>query len=142
MIDLLRGLLGLPHRADSGAREEAWARAWLERERRFVVVAANWRNPSDRREELDLVCRDGPVLVFVEVKARPPDALVPGYFAVDARKRRVLRRAAQAYLRALPASPQTFRFDIVEVVRVPAEPAPREIRHFECVPLFGKHFRG
>ena len=39
--------------------------------------------------------RDRDVLVFVEVKARRAGALVPGYYAVDRRKRKVLRRAAR-----------------------------------------------
>ncbi len=141
-MEFFRSLLRLLRSPGAGVREEAWARAWLERERGFVIVAANWRNPRDRREEIDLVCRDGAVLVFVEVKARRPDALVPGYFAVDARKRRVLRRAACAYLRSLPRKPGTFRCDVVEISREPDASAPREIRHFENVPLFGKHFRG
>ena len=128
--------------ADTGALGERSAAAWLRRERRFCVVVANWRNPRDRREEIDLVGRDGDVLVFVEVKTRAPDALVPGYYAVDARKRRVLQRAIRSYLKQLREKPRTFRFDIVEVVLPPGAMAPREILHFENVPLFPKGFRG
>ena len=78
-------------------------------------MAANWRNPRDRREELDLVMLDRGILVFVEVKARAAGALVPGYYAVDRRKRRVLRRAVQAYVAALRDKPHAVRFDVVEV---------------------------
>jgi putative endonuclease len=106
------------------------------------VVAANWRNPRDRREEIDLVVRDGDVLVFVEVKTRAPGALVPGYHAVNARKRRVLQRAIRSYLKQLPEKPRTFRFDIVEVVLPRGADSPLEILHFENVPLFPKGFRG
>jgi putative endonuclease len=112
----------------------------LQRERGFVVVARNWRAPRDRRQELDLVCRDGDVLVFVEVKARAANAMVPGYYAVDARKKRVLRRAIDAYLARLAPAPRTFRFDVVEVA-TGAEGAAPEILHFENVPLFSKHYR-
>ena len=146
MRALLARLRGLAPSAPSlGAREEALAAATLTA-RGWRVLARNWRNPADRREELDLVCADGEVLVFVEVKARAADALVPGYFAVDARKKRVLLRAARAYLRGLRHPPRTVRFDIVEValgVAPPAAgPAGSPVLHFENVPLFPRHFRG
>ena len=106
------------------------------------MVARNWRSPRDRRDEIDLVCRDGDALVFVEVKTRTAGALVPGYYAVDGRKKRVLLRTAKAYLARLREKPRTFRLDVVEVA-LPggaADAAP-EIRHFENVPLFPKNFR-
>ncbi|MBL9208863.1 MAG: YraN family protein [Opitutaceae bacterium] len=142
MWRFLQSLLSPSRPPDPGALGEQCAAAWLRRERRIVVVATNWRNPRDRREEIDLVGRDGEVLVFVEVKTRAPGALVPGYYAVDARKRRVLQRAIRAYLQQLREKPRTFRFDIVEVVLAPGAAAPREILHFENVPLFPKGFRG
>jgi putative endonuclease len=107
--------------------------------RGLKVLVRNWRNPRDRRDEIDLVCRDGEAVVFVEVKTRAATALVPGYFTVDARKKKVLRRAATAYLRQLHPPPATFRLDVVEVT-TQAEQMP-EVRHFENVPLFSKHFR-
>jgi putative endonuclease len=102
-------------------------------------VARNWRDPNDRRDEIDLVCHDCGVLVFIEVKTRAASALVAGYYAVDKRKKKVVRRAATAYLRALPERPHSFRFDVVEVA-VPAAGSP-EVRHFENIELFPKHFR-
>jgi putative endonuclease len=138
----LRFILGGEAPTDAGARGERSAATWLVRERRFVIVTRNWRNPRDRREELDLVARDGTALVFVEVKTRAPGALVPGYYAVDVRKRRVLQRAIRAYLKQLREKPRTFRFDIVEVALAAGAAEPAEILHFENVPLFPKHFRG
>ncbi len=125
----------------AGDRGERLAAEWLERERGFGVVVRNWRSPRDRREEIDLVCRDAGVLVFVEVKARAANALVPGYHAVDQRKKRVLRRAIRAYLGQLREKPPTFRFDVVEVSFAVEAAAPPQILHFENVPLFSKHFR-
>lgn len=152
---MLRSLLKwlFPKRAEgAGTRGERLAADWLRRERRYSIVAQNWRSPRDRREEIDLVCRDAEVLVFVEVKARAAGALVPGYHAVDARKKRVLRRAIESYLAQLREKPRTFRFDVVEVSfpaavkRADGAPAtvdpPPEILHFENVPLFSKYFRG
>jgi putative endonuclease len=101
------------------------------------ILARNWRAG---RDEIDLVCRDGNVLVFVEVKARVATALVPGYFAVDKRKKQALRRACHAYLKRLRPKPVTFRFDIVEVSTT--EGRKPEILHFENIPLFPKGYQG
>lgn len=137
MSGFLERWLGPKSAAKSGDEGEQLAADWLRRERGFVIVCRNWRNPQNRREELDLVCRDGEALVFVEVKARAAGALVPGYFAVNARKKRVLRGAARSYLRQLHPRPSTYRFDVVEI-SIPAggSTAPPGVLHFENVPLF------
>lgn len=122
----------------TGERGEMDAAVFL-RKRGFVVVARNWRSPKDRRDEIDLVCTDGGVLVFVEVKTRAEHALVSGYHAVDKRKKAVVRRAATAYMRQLRPRPHTYRFDVVEV-SVSPDGAPK-ILHFENIELFPKHFR-
>jgi putative endonuclease len=140
MLRWLQHIFGFNPAADAGARGEQWAAEWLRRERGFAIVARNWRAPRDRRQEIDLVGRDGEVLVFVEVKARAAGALVPGFYAVDQRKKRVLRRAIDAYLARLASPPRTFRFDVVEVAGG-ADGAEPEILHFENVPLFSKHYR-
>src|SRR5262245_60335254 len=103
-----------PAGATEGARGEEAAAEFLRSRHGFAIVARNWRSPRDRRDELDLVCRDGAVLVFVEVKARAAGALVSGFDAVDERKRRALRRAVHAYLGQLAPPPRTFRFDVAE----------------------------
>lgn len=142
MLGFLKGWLG--KNESGGDRGERLAADWLRKQKGFVLVARNWRSPRDRREEIDLVCRDGEVLVFVEVKARAAGALVPGYHAVDERKKRVLRRAIEAYLGGLKEAerPRTFRFDVVEVSFGGGADAAEEILHFENVALFSKYFRG
>jgi putative endonuclease len=140
--------------SETGDRAEQLAADWLRRRRGFTVLVQNWRNPRDRRDELDLVCRDHEVLVFVEVKARAAGAMVPGYYAVDQRKKRVLLRAAKAYLARLGTKPVAFRLDVVEISIPPGglgarrneaanavAPAEPQILHFENVPLFPKYFR-
>jgi len=135
-------LLAWFRRDDPGARGEALAARFLRHERGYEIVACNWRNPRDRREELDLICRDGAVLVFVEVKARSEGSLVPGYHAVDRRKKRVLLRACSAYLRQLRPPPTTYRLDVVEVVLPRGDGSdPPVVNHFENIPLFPKHHR-
>jgi len=132
----------IDHAGDGGAGADAERRAaaWLERERSFRMLARNWRSPRDRRDELDLVARDGEVLVFIEVKSRSADALVPGYYAaVKPRKKKAVLRAAREYVRALREKPRTIRYDVVEVA-THANGTEPEVRHFENVPLFGKEF--
>lgn len=128
---------GTPAR-EAGMRGEAEAADFLVRRRGFKIVTRNWHSPRDRRDEIDLVACDGEVLVFVEVKARSADARVPGYFAVDERKKRVLRRAVHAYLAALKQPPRTFRFDVVEVAL--SERLPAQCLHFENIALFPKGY--
>lgn len=125
-------------RAADGARGEQAAADFLKARRGFSVVTRNWRNPRDRRDEIDLVCSDGKVLVFVEVKARAEGALVSGFLAVDDRKKRALRRAVHAYLGQLAYPPRSFRFDVAEVTL--SGRLPPQVMHYENVPLFPKGY--
>lgn len=122
--------------ADIGAKGERAAAEHLRREKGFTIVQRNWRHG---RDEIDLVCRDGEILVFVEVKTRAAHALVGGRAAVDRRKKRALSRACRAYLAQLEVKPRTFRFDIVEAEH--REGAVTAVRHFANVPLFAPLYR-
>ena len=83
-----------------------------------------------RHDELDLVARDGTVLVFVEVKTRKTEAFGRPGEAVNHAKRHYLSRAAVRYLKHLRQPPDAFRFDVVEVIGTVDTPAPL-IRHIE-----------
>lgn len=120
-----------PRRPDLGERGEDLAAAHFRR-RGATVLARNWRSG---RDELDLVALEGRVLVFVEVKTRTAREAGAGWFAVDARKRRALRRAARAWMRAAGGAPHT-RFDVVEVLVCHGTP-PRIVHHLG-VPLLGR----
>lgn len=87
-------------------------------------LMANFRA---RRGELDLIFRDGPCLVFVEVKTRSSERWNRPAAAVNAAKRRHLTRTAFAYLRLIHEPPVQVRFDIVEVLL--RDGKVREIRH-------------
>jgi putative endonuclease len=142
MFAWIKSLLGKFRPDSRGGQGEMLAQQHLREVAGLTILACNWRSPRDRRDELDLVALDGAVLVFVEVKTRTKGARVPGYYAVNARKKRVVLRAAKAYLRGLPQKPRTVRFDIVEVAlsRYESTGTP-EVRHFANVPLFPKSFR-
>jgi putative endonuclease len=83
------------------------------------------------RDEIDLVARDGQVLVFVEVKTRKAEDYGRPATAVDREKRHVTSRAAVRYLKRVGNPRVCFRFDVVEVVGTTddANPVVRHIRN-------------
>ena len=109
----------------------------------YTVLLRDCRTPYG---ELDLVCLDGAVFVFVEVKTRycrPRSSRPrpePWRELSDAQKRRNFR-AAISFLHDLgdAAANRRYRFDLVEVLRGPFGPV--EIRHhagFMGRPSFSK----
>lgn len=73
------------------------------------IVGRNVRLPGG---EIDLVCREGNTLVFIEVKARWSNRFGTALSAVDANKRRTLRLIAADYAQIV-APNMPFRFDVV-----------------------------
>ena len=100
-----------PGRTDLGSEGERLAAAYYRRQG-GRCLAANWRCG---RDELDLVILEGEVLVFVEVKTRTAESAGEGYWAVNRRKKRALRRAAAGWIRQIGGKCHT-RFDVVEVL--------------------------
>ena len=76
---------------------------------------------------MDIVCRHGDTLVFVEVKTRTGVTYGRPGEAVDASKQRLIARGASAWLRMLPEMEIFHRFDIVEVLVDPDGTARCEI---------------
>jgi putative endonuclease len=99
-----------PRRGVGRAGEDAAAQYLTTRG--LSVVA---RNVRFRRGEIDLVCRDGPTWVFVEVKGRRADWGDPAAAAVTPLKRRRLMRLAQTYLKWRGLGEPPCRFDVVAV---------------------------
>ena len=89
---------------------EELAARFLER-RGYRILCHNWRC---RLGELDLVAEGKGYLCFVEVKLRKSAAYGTAGEAVDGRKQRKLRAAAQLYLLQHPTQLQP-RFDVVEI---------------------------
>jgi putative endonuclease len=96
---------------DLGRRGEALAARELRR-RGYVILERRWRC---RIGEIDIVAREGGVLVVVEVKARSRSDYGPAIDAVDRDKRRKLEKLARAYLQATKLSDVSVRFDLVGV---------------------------
>ena len=71
------------------------------------------RNYSARGGEVDIICQDGDVIAFVEVKARlTPNGPDPAEEITRAKQRKICR-AAQAYLLSHGGLEQSARFDAV-----------------------------
>ncbi len=92
------------------------------------------RNFRSGKNEIDIICKDGDVLAFVEVKTRKADARVNGYFAgVQTRKKVAVKTAAKDYMRSLRNRPKTWRFDVIEVQYSSQNKRNLDIRHYENV---------
>jgi len=94
-----------------GRRGERAAEKHLRRNG-YRIVARNFRAAG---AEIDLVAMDGDTLVFVEVKTRRSRTAGAPEEAVDERKQKRMRRAAEAFAKRYRADETEMRFDIVAV---------------------------
>ena len=108
----------------TGKRGEALAVELL-RKKGFSILEQNWRFS---RAEVDIIAMAGPVMVFLEVKARRTARFGHPAAFVTPKKRRFLADAAQEYMRA-KGHEWAFRFDIISVLFIPG--APPLLEHFE-----------
>ena len=90
--------------------EEAVAR--FLKKKGWRILDCNWRHA---RLELDLVCRDGDTVVFVEVKTRASGGMTGSVDAFTPEKQRRITRAAQAWLTEHDAWNKPCRFDLASV---------------------------
>ena len=79
------------------------------------ATGSSRRNFRAAGAEIDLVAIDGETLVFVEVKTRSSRAAGGPEEAVDERKQKQMRRAAEAFARRYRADEIEMRFDIIAV---------------------------
>ena len=86
----------------------------------LVVLDRNWRCDLG---EIDLVLREGPVLVVCEVKTRTSDICGTPHEAVGADKVDRLKRLAHAWAEAHGVRPSETRIDLVAVHRPRRGPA-------------------
>jgi len=88
------------------------------------LLAKNYRCPSG---EIDIIALDPTTrresgretIVFVEVKTRSDDSYNTPESAVNASKRRRIRKAARYYLSHHPTNQYSIRYDIVAIVAPP-----------------------
>ena len=87
----------LPGHLLTGIKGEEAACFYLRR-KGYTVVARRW-SAGNLPGDLDLIAWHGPMLCFFEVKVRTARDISPAENAVDAHKRKTLRRLARQYLR-------------------------------------------
>ena len=101
-----------------GARGERIAAEYLE-SRGIRILDRNWRSDHG---ELDLIARDGPYLVAVEVKTRSGTGYGSPLQAITMRKASRLRRILFDWVRAHEESRGTeLRVDAIGIVLFPGE---------------------
>lgn len=95
-----------------GSAAEDWALDFL-RGRGLALVGRNFRC---RVGEIDLIMRDGPATVFVEVRYRRDPRHGSAAETVSAHKQRRFTAAARRYLQQHPAAARApCRFDVVAI---------------------------
>jgi putative endonuclease len=112
-----------PSTRERGRAAEDLAAGWLEA-RGFDVLA---RNHSTRRGEVDLVCREGGTLCFVEVRSRAPSGYGTPAGSVTRRKARRVVAAATDWAMRHGGLDRPMRFDVVAITTGPGGP---EVEHF------------
>ena len=95
-----------------GERGEGMARAYL-KSKGYELVTNNFRCPQG---EVDIIAKDGPCLVFVEVRTR---RRVSWYGtpqeSISKSKRQKLIATAETYLQSIPSAPEDWRIDVIAI---------------------------
>ena len=111
----------LPEHIRRGRRGEKEACRFL-REHGYKVLYRNFK--SHGGGEIDLVCRNGDTLVFVEVKTRGTAEFGRPMEAIGRQKQLRISKGGLAWLRLLDNPDVSFRFDVVEILW-PADGTPQ-----------------
>jgi putative endonuclease len=88
------------------------------------IVETHYRSG---RGEIDIVAREGDILVFCEVKTRESPGFGDPEYAVHRRKQAQIRRIAEAYMLEHGIQDQVCRFDVAAVL---LDGANRAIRYY------------
>lgn len=97
---------------DTGKLGEEMAIGHL-RQLGFEILETNWRH---KRLEVDIIAKEGDLLVFVEVKTRSYDYFGKPEEFVSASKQQHLAQAASAYM-VLVHHEWAIRFDVVSILK-------------------------
>ena len=99
-------------RRDALGRRAELISAWMLRIKGYRVLARRFKTPVG---EIDLIAKRGPILAFIEVKARP--SITDAMGSVTSRQRLRIQRAAETYLqKRRDLADVRLRFDIILVV--------------------------
>jgi putative endonuclease len=120
---------------DGTQRDRAWIGAYGEKiaadflhSKGCRILARNFK--ARRGGEVDIIARDGKLLLFVEVKTRHEGAKIRPLDAVDKSKQALIERGANAWLKRLGTREVPWRFDVIEVhVEDGAKPRVNHVRN-------------
>ena len=101
-------------RAQTGQWGDRGAADFLRWKRRFKILYRNYF--TENGDEIDLVCRQGETLVFVEVRSLASGSKMRPADTVGKSKERRVARAANRWLHLLNRDQINVRIDLVEVV--------------------------
>lgn len=107
-----------------GKQGEVFAASYL-KGLKYKILQTNYRC---RCGEIDIIARDGSVLVFVEVKARRGASYGPPQLSVTAFKQRQISKAALTYLLQNRLMEENARFDVIALVLRSGEPVVTHIK--------------
>jgi putative endonuclease len=97
-----------------GRRGEDLAHRYLQRAG-FKVIARNYR-PAGGENEVDIIARDGDILVFVEVKSRSSAEYGSPDRAIGLEKQKHITIAARSYATRAGIEWNQVRFDTIAIV--------------------------
>jgi len=95
----------------------------------LVIVARNYA--VHRMGEIDIIARDGEIVVFVEVKTRKNADFARAADFVGASKQQKIRNTALTWLIEQGESDRQARFDVVEVYYDRVAGGPARVNHIE-----------
>jgi len=105
-------------RRHTGVSGESFAVEVLEKSG-YQILEQNYRTSLG---EIDIIAREGDVLVFVEVKSRRTGQFGSPKLAVTAKKQRKISMVALEYLKQTRQNGEKARFDVVSIRFVPEQP--------------------
>ncbi|MDL1894388.1 YraN family protein [Sphingobacteriales bacterium CHB3] len=82
----------------------------------LTIVETKYR--FGKSGEIDIIARDGDVLVFCEVKMRKTEEYGDPEFAITPKKQAQVRKIAHAYLYERNIDNQECRFDVVAIKKI------------------------
>ena len=100
------------------------------------IIARNWHY---KKAEIDLICREKEILIFVEVKVKAYTHFGRPESSISPRKQRLLIDAAMAYMRST-GHEWEIRFDIIAIIGTPDR--LKEIIHFPDAFFPGLDYKG
>lgn len=109
---------------DIGAKGENEASDYLQKNR-YEILERNWRSG---KAEIDIIAKEGDVLIFIEVKTRTNTSFGEPEDFVDSKKIKFLTSAAGDYMRAINYDWEV-RFDIISIIII--NPNRIKIKHIK-----------